>query len=376
MRLSIDQLRKAAQKTINDEKSVNVLRAEAKRVLGPIIDTDVSLVELARAINERVAVLDSTGRGWTASFKPSAVLKFAVHQDSEVRRMAARLLPERFIGSFLSDKHPGVRVTAAKRLSLDVVREVLKRFPHDDELRVIVKQKALYETGVPNPKIQDEPFDMYGEERLGDSVKQSPGPDLSEEWYHEHAQKFLQDYGNNIEYQWENILTSNYCHHVKATSGVEIDEEKLLKSIETLIKEKEDLALERLALREVVENLRETADNEEPAFNESPDPVRELLDSGLSSSAYIEKANALFSVREITIPRALRKFRNHETTETIPMKAKLPHTGGIRPIDEQALDVYVKHWNDKQVLRGEPYKLGWVPDPADVRSVGFKAELK
>lgn len=379
--MQLKQLKNVVKKAINEEKDVDALRNEVSRVLGPIMITDVKLESLAEAINDRVEVMNRTGRESQLVFKPSVVSRFMNHPNGEVRKMAANLLPSQLASRMAYDSDSGVRAVIAKKLAAPAVKEMMKKFPHDDELRLIYTKKSttpkpLNEDGLPNPKKADKEFDMYGEP-LGDAVKQPNIPELSDTWYYERSAKFLADYGDNIEYNWEEILAKNYCNHIKATSGVEVDQEKMLKAIKDRIKEKKDRSLERNSLRELASSLRRTAEYEN--LNESledEDPVYSLVESRVSSSTFIEAANKLFNVREATLPSALRKFGVGKVM-SVPMKARVPHGNEIRAIDEQAFDAYVKHWNEKQMLvYGEPIKIDWYVHPTEVGVVGFKATLR
>lgn len=393
MRLRLEHLQLEVKRAIREERDTDALRKEVTRVLGPIMDTEVRLEDLAEAVNDRVAVLDGTGRGTRVGFKPSVLLRFAEHKDPRVRKMTARLLPERFIDRFSHDRNGSVRAAVARRLPITAVREMMKEFPKDHALRSIYrtrkKLQRLHEDGVPVPK-QDEPLDIHGEERLGAAGKNCPGPELSEVWYAEKARQLVQDYScdphriMSIERNWEGPAVKGFCRHTRATSGVEIDEQKLLGAVKDLLDEKDDRAMERNELKEIAAQLREEADQE--ALNESAaapaydnvDLVQVLADSTLSPQNFIEHVNELFKVQEAYTPAGLGKYRMGEGSEStrVPMKAWLPHTHGLRPLDEKVLDRYVKCWNERQELTGEPLKLEWTIHPIDVDAIGFSAMLR
>jgi len=260
----------------------------------------------------------------------------------------------------------------------------MKRFPTDDQLRVLYRKRRIDEAGISQPKVEDEPFDMHGEERLGDAVKQADVPGLSEQWYKTQALNFMQDYGRNIEGQWEEISVRRYVSSVKATSLVEVDEAKLLKAIVEAIKEKEDMHLERDALKETLSYLKGKQEQELlvesslPDFVEESDPVRELVESALTPQGYIDEANKLFGIKESTLPAAIKKYRPNvaQRMATVPVIGKLPHDRGFRAIDERALDLYTKHWNDRQAVKGEPLKIDWNCHPDAVGKIGFQTILK
>ena len=385
MQLKLRQLQNVVKQAFSEEKAVDALRLEVRRVLGPILDTDVQLENLAEAINDRVNVLTRTGRNNHLGFKPSSIVPFMESSNHEVRVMAANLLPTRFLDKMKNDPHSAVRAVVASRLDMPVVREMMRRFPKDDTIRNIYRQrnKILKEEGIPKPKIVDEPFDMYGEERLGAAVKQSPGPELSDDWYESIAFKLLQDYDNNIERAWEETAVNNYVRAAKTTSRVEVDAEKLLKHVKDMLEDNDDLALKRSTnsvneasiFDEMSAIINEGVDEAVETFDESIDPVRALLESGLSSTDYIEQANKLFNIRESSLPSGIKKVRNGVNAlvgeQKIPVKARLPHNNAPRALDEQALDLYVKHWSKRQKFEAEPMKLLWTQHPNSVNEISF-----
>jgi len=385
MRLRLNELQKVVKKTFDEEKVVETLREEVFRVLGPSVVTSGGLERIATAVNDRIDVLERTGRAGRLDFKPSVMLKLAESSSTEVRKLAARTLPEKFAQKLAFDRVDVVRASALRDAKLSLVKEAIKRYPTDDELRVIYKtRKRLIEAGLPNAKAVDEPFDYHGE-KLGDSVKQQQGPELSDQWYADKAAKFIVDYGQNIEGQWEEPVVHRFCSSSKATSGVEVDEEKLLKAVKKKQEEHDDIALERDALKEVVKRLRNESD--EDFMNESfqhfsdadVDPMKELSEMSCSASEFITKANEVMTVRQSHLPSGIRKYRLGEGTRRLvmfPCKARLPHNNGIRRIDEVVLDRFVESWNSQQALRGEPLVLSWSQSPTEVGVIGFHVELK
>lgn len=382
MQLKLQHLKNVVERAQKEEKTVALLRQEVRRVLGPIMTNDTRLDRLAEEINDRVAVMNRTGRTGMLSFKPSSVIPFMNHNNPEVRTMAANLVPPSYANKMKADPHAMVRAVVASRVAMETVREMMRRFPRDDELRTIyrARRKQLNEAGLPNPKVVDEPFDMYGEERLGDAVKQDEGPSLSDDWYESAALKLVHDFGNNLERNWEEIAVNNFVRHSKATSGVEIDSKKLLDKIKEIFDEHDDKVLERDALKELASDLYADAEPlNENFYTDDADPVSDLLHSNLSPSAYLEQANKLFQVRESSMPLGLKKWRNGKASLTheqrIPSKARIPGNK-MRAIDEQALDLYVKHWNDRMMVEGEPFRLEWTNHPSEEGVIGFNGLLK
>jgi hypothetical protein len=382
MNLRLKNLQRVVSRVYDEEKAFDALRVEVKRVLGPIMDTDVKLDRLAETVNDRVNVLEMTGRTVHLGFKPSVVARYMDHVNPEVRTMAANLLPSNFLDKMKSDPHSSVRAAVARRLDVSVVKEMMRKFPSDDMLKNIYrkKHKQLNEDGIPTPKNVDEPFDMYGEGPLGDAGKQAQIPELSDAWYEEKAFKLIQDYGTGIDYNWEELAVHRFCASSKATSGVEIDEERLLKAVFDQIEEREDRVLERDALKELASMLRSNDSLISESYEETVDPVAALVSENLSPSAFIEKASKLFNVQESRLPVGLKKhclgIDSTKIEQTIPMKAKVPSRGGIRAIDEQALDRFVECWNSRQERRGEPVKIEWNVHPSEEGVVGFRAVLR
>lgn len=387
MRLSLKQLQAVVGRAVNEERAADGLRTEVSRVLGPVVITEGSVELVAEAANDRMDVLDRTGRSSRLEFKPSVMVKWLDHSNPEVRKFAARVVPSKFLANMTSDNNSAVRATVARRVPIGAVREMLKRFPKDDQIRVIYKEKRLAEAGLPKPEEKPMGFDPAEDaERLGDSIKQDEGPELSENWYHQLGLKFMQDYGGNIEDAWEEVAVRRFVASTKATSGVEIDEGKLLKAIKKLIEDREDRAMERSALKETLEWLNDQDEYEVlsetvamPLITFDEDPVRDLYEGSLSPSTYIDEANSIFRVQEATVPPGIRKHRLGERnakSSTMPVIGYLPHRHGFRALDERALDVYCKHWSDRQALQGEPLRLEWSNHPSDVNKISFNAILR
>ena len=387
MHLKLDSLQKLVKNTLNEERLAGELKAEIKRVLGPVIVTEGRINEVVAAANDRLDVLDRTGRaGGLSTWEPKVTARWLDHTDPEVRKFAARVVPERYLGRVSDDRSPTVRAAVAARVPLSVVREMMKRFPRDDQLRAIFRHRKLHEAGITQPKAQPMGHDPAdGKERMGDAARTGQGPELSEAWYHQQAMKFMHDFGQNIEYAWEEVAAHRFCASMKATSGVEVDEAKLLKSIKELIKEKEDMALERDALSETLDWLERQEEQEVlaegalPEFKESIDPVNDLVHAGLTREQYLAKAAQVFSVQNSMLPLGIRKYRLGEGNARqtfVPCIGKLPHSGGFRAVDERALDTFCEGWTKRQQQVGEPLVLGWSVHPTDVSKVSFSCTLR
>lgn len=386
MHLKLSQLRKLVNSTISEENAAAELKAEIGRALGPVVVTEGKLAEVVASANDRLDVLDRTGRLGAVVFDPGITSRWATHVDPEIRKFVARVCPEKYLVKFGYDKSPEVRVAAAGRMSLNSIREMIKRFPKDDGLRAVLRQKKLVEAGLPKPEVKPMGSDPVADkERLGDAVKQSSGPELSETWYDTQARRLMSEYDRTIEYAWEESAVHRFCASSKATSGVEIDEVKLLKAVKNLIKEKEDMALERNALKETLDYLNQQEEEELlaegiiPDMTEAADPVEELLSAGLTGEQFLEAASKLFKVQQGMLPMGIRKYRLGEGNARqtlVPVIGMLPHQHGFRSIDERALDVFCEAWTKRQALAGEPLRLEWTNHPTDMNKVGFTVILK
>lgn len=386
MRLTLDAMQRVVKQAIDDERDVTLLRTEVARVLGPSVLVEGKVERIAAEANDRIDILERTGRATRLDFRPAIVARFLDHSNPEVRKFAARVVPERFLGRLTNDRNPNVRAAVARRAPIGAVREMLKRFPKDDLVRVIYKQKRLAEAGITQPTSEPLGHDPTEDaERLGDAAKQDEGAELSEQWYRDRAFNFMQDYGGNIEYCWEELAARRYAASVKATSGVEVDELKLLGAIKDLIKEKEDHALKRDALKETLGWLKGREERElmseaaMPIISEESDPVRDLLEGSLTPQGFIDEANTLFRVQEATVPAAHRKHRLGERnvrSTSVPVIGRLPHGRGFRALDERALDAYCRFWNDRQQLQGEPLRLEWSTHPDQVGKISFNVVLR
>jgi hypothetical protein len=380
---------KHLKNVVRTEKAVLALRKEVARALGPIIDVTVPLRQLAEDVNDRLQVLSRTGRLDRVSVRQSVMSHFAFHRDPEVRKMAAQLLPESFLPRLSSDKDAGVRAAVANRASLVQVKEMMRNFPSDDELRAIYNRRKPVGMKVIKEE-KDEEFDIHGDEPLGDAGKTFDIDDdeMSDVFYEDLAHRCVADYDREIEVGWEEKVVANLVRAFKATSNVELDPVKLMKAIKELLEKKDELGMirgdeakldESMGLKDLARSLREAELSDVPVFpmleSEDTDPVYDLVRSSLSPETYVREAIKVFRIQQSTVPGAIKKYRLGENSVTyVPMKARLPH-GHLRQVDERALDLFVDHWNGRQALAGEPLKLSWNPDPSSVNAVGFNVSL-
>lgn len=374
MGLKLNELQKVVRNVVKKERNIDTLRGEIVRTLGPTILVSRGLERMAESANERLDILEATDKPYQ-QIRPALLLKFIDSDSPEVRKLVARLLPESFLKVFMKDSDPSVRAITARRLPLNLVSEMVRRFPKDDTLRDIAKMKRLVEAGLPDPEIEDEEFDMYGEEPIGDVFGDIDYPDLTDAWYDTTALKIINMYGRNIEEQWEEATVHQYVDSM-ASMGVEVDREKLFDAVYDLLQTRADVVLEENSLSSIAKRLRLEDTNVMPIISESVDPVQQLLSFKTSPSEYIKKFEEVFSVKytmsmnpaSIVMSEGPAKIRH-------PASAVLLDNS-IRSIDERAVDVYVDAWNSKNSVKGETYyRLSWSPDIVG-GLVNFHLELK
>lgn len=383
MHLKLSELQRVVKKTVEEEKKYLSLKNELFRVLGPpvVVNGDRELV--ANAVNEQLDFLESTGRSIPREdFKLSVLLESVSISSPSLRKIVARLLPQKHVVKLLEDKTSSVRCAAAKRLPYSMIQETVRRFSKDDQLQTIAREKKLQEAGISKPKVEDEEFDLYGKKPMGDSAKTFAGPDLSDAWYERLANKLCKEYGTNLEGNWEEILATRFASSYYATSGIKLDRDKLLKAIYSCLKDREDKVIGEVSLKNIAYKLKETAVKEETVvFNvveENNDSVSELLSKNLSSKAFLEAADKIFDIKKSIVPPGIKKYRLGESRidTYIPVVGTLPIGVTFGQNVENAFDTYVSYWNKKQELSGEPYRLSWSPHPAQTNKVGFNVTLK
>jgi len=373
MGLRLNELQKVVKNVVKNERNIDSLRGEIVRTLGPTILVSRGLEKMAESANDRLDILEATNRSYE-KIRPALLLKFIDSTSSEVRKLVARLLPESFLKPLMSDSDSAVRAATARRLSTKLVSEMVRRFPQDDTLRQIMKTKRLVEAGISTPDINDEEFDMYGLEPMGGVFGDVDYPDLSDVWYDTTAIKIVNTYGRSIEEQWEEATVHQYVDSM-ASTGVEVDRQKLLDAVYDLLEKRADTVLEESSLASIAARCRLAATEVMPTISETIDPVKALLDNRHSFGEYIKKFEEVFSVKFTASINPASKIMMESPTRIKHPTSATTTTSTIRSIDEQAIDAYVKAWNVKNHVKGETYyRLTW--SPADDRLVNFHLELK
>ena len=233
----------------------------------------------------------------------------------------------------------------------------------------------MLEAGLPTPEIEDEEFDMYGLEPIGDVFGDVDYPDLTDAWYDTLALKILNMYGRNIEEQWEEATVHRYVDSM-ASMGVEVDRQRLLDAVYDLLEQRADAVLEENSLASIAARLRLEETVVMPVISESIDPVQQLIESRPSPSDYIKKFEELFSVKYVNSKNPAAAIMTEGTTRVVhPASAQL-FNKSIRNVDEKAVDAYVNAWNSRNKMKGENYyKLAWAQGDVD-GLVNFHLELK
>jgi hypothetical protein len=255
-----------------------------------------------------------------------------------------------------------------------MVKEMVRRFPNDDNLRSIEKTKRLMEKGLPSPKIEEEYFDMYGEEPLGNAYDDVEHPGLTDAWYDTLALKIFNMYGRNIESQWEEDTVHRYVDSI-SSMHVDVDREKLLKKVYELLDSRDEKVVKESTLKNLAARLRLEDEEVMPVIPETVDPVEEMLSSRLSNHEYVSRFEKTFFVehKATKTPDYLNEICEGTGIVFHPAQAKIP-SQSLRPIDERALDTYVKAWNFKESK--SLYRLTWSPDQERIDLVNFHLELK
>ena len=363
MSLKVSKLQQIAHSIKKEQDLLESLKLETHAVLGYNVSISEGLDHACFQINHILDVMQAKGNNDEVVFKTSLAKKMLESKSREARRLAARTIQKNLVANLRLDTDSNVRLEACKRLSYDLVSEVVEFFPNDYELHYIAEQKK-------NEK-DDDFLHLYDDKRLGKAAKPVFQPELSDAWYTTVAKKFLQDYGTNIEYQWEEPLIHRYCSSIKATTGVVVDSKKMYDKIIELIKQKEEEAL----LKDEKNRIKKLEKFRENVETNVADELNDLLKSTTSNLQFVSKINQMFEVKTSILPSGIRKYSSVISEVSLPTKAKIPG-GKLTTLVEKVLDTYVESWNRHQSLRGEPIKISWSSDQFDSSKICFSALLK
>lgn len=356
MQLKLNKLQKIVKNVISEEKHVNALKRELTATIGPVVVTEYGLKVMAESANDQLDVMLRTGRR-PSTGSVGVLTKFMSSDEPEVRRLVARLLPESFVKKMMLDSDASVRLAAAERLSSCFIKEVLRRYPDDDQLHAVYQQKKIVEAGIALPRVVDDEFDIHGDGPLGDTARYDDHPGATDVAYDTLAYDFIKQYGLNMEGNWEEKSVKNYCHAMNS-QGYDIDEEKFLKKIYDLLDQRNENMLKSTATK-----LRKSEDLDEavmPILPETKDPVVVLFESKNHSDLYMRSFEKLFRVRRGEVDNPGRRFSINESYAklVVPRSAELP-SFILREVDEKALDHYVKCWNRRRQQLDQQYFLSW-----------------
>lgn len=358
MRLKLSDLQKVVRETLLEKERNEVFSEEIKKVFGPSVIIKDDLASLAESANERLDVLEYKGQLNTINFSQKIAKDMANHEMVDVRKLAARLLPESLSSSLLFDKSEKVRFAASKNASINALKVALKKFPNDVIIREALESRRL----------------MESENALEAAATEKHADMLSDEWYTGVARKLIQDYGRTLDTTWKNSAVKTFCSSVRATTRLPVDSQKLMEKLTELLDEYEEKRAEELglSLKEGLENLKNLD------LEDDIDLVQETVNEGLTPQGFIDRCCDIFGVKFAVLPPSIMKYKIREglSLKKIPVSCTLPHGGSIRRIDEVALDSFVRYWNDKQKMNGEPFKLTWNQHPDSQDKISFNLELK
>jgi len=350
MRLKLSDLQKVVKETLQEKKQSEEFCNEIKKAFGPSVVIKDDLQSLAEAANERLDVIEYMGRE-SVNFSRKIALAMSSHESAEVRKFAARVLPENASTILLFDPKSNVRLAAAKKARVEVLEEAVKKFPKDVALKDLFEEKKKESVSA-----------------IESSARHKDEDTLSDEWYEGVARKLIQDYSRTLDTTWQGSAVKQFCSSVRAMTRLPVDPSKLMEKMSELLKKHDEAREEYLEINE----------NAEHAGSESYDPVDDMMCENLSSQLFIDRCNEVLRIKYAQLPASIMKFKIQEgfTIKQIPVSCTLPHGGAPRRIDEIALDTYVKSWNDKQRLKGEPFEIRWSSHPESINKITFKVELK
>lgn len=375
IKLRLKHLQKAAKTTLDDKKSIIALQKEAKEVFGQTFLLSNKLSGLVETINSHLDNLDRTGR--SVKFNDSTLLKLAEHHNSGLRKIVARTLSERFVKKFINDKNSEVRCAAAKRLPLKIIKEMVARYPSDDQLTVIYENRT---------RLVEE-FDMYGEEPLGEDGKTYVDDDsLSDEWYATKAKNIYDDYRGSsvIDVQWQATAVNSFCNHMKASSLIDIDRQKLLDCVNDIDEAVDDDHAARSAppsgklkeslLRSMSDGLRKsilTESNEMPPLFIPVDETKRLIENKTYDSVYVKSAVELFNIKMKPVSDKIktRYIGDGIVFSDTPATGVIPECKTSRLNTERALDTFVSSWNTMQKQATSPVRIDWSDDGEQIKFI-------
>jgi len=362
MQLKLKKLQGIVKETMKREKAAHQLMREAVEFFGPSAHVSSDPRKVFAAINDQLSIMEARGEELPVGAIKVSTLMAAASTDKEARKLAARLLPEKYAARFLSDKDSSIRCAAAKRFSFGQLKEALRRFPYDDNLQIIANKKKLFEAGIPTPKVEDEHFDLYGDGPLGEVLDGYEPDNLADGWYKRTALNIFNDHKGRFDGNWKHLAVSRLCSSIYATSGVKVDSLKLKEVLDEVCENngflQENFNLNVIKHRLLNESAEEEADIM-PILDESffADSVKDLLRESTSSTSYINSSNQLFKITHSVIEETLRDGDLQEVE--VPQYGRLPEGYNWNSTAEKALDKYVNSWNNRADARNSNCRIAW-----------------
>jgi hypothetical protein len=374
MALRIEQLKKTLAEAKQEAAAWKVLCEQLKVVLGPTFNPGGKIQLVAEDADHRLESLSRKGRTVNGAVPQKYLAPFVNHPSFQIRKVITRLVevgsPEQF--KYLKDISPVVRSVAAQTAPLHALNEAIKKFPGDENMLAIQKSRTLNEhvhlVGLDMPDLEEKPASAPTKD------------DLSDVFYHTLALKLHNDYGSDIEQSWQKTVVKNYCRSVWNTSHMYVDPQRLEKALQNVLSDREEVALNlpRVSLREVAQKLIGESTVLE-VVDDAVDERKELF-AEMSDTQFMSQFSKLYSIRESTIPKSLRKYMLSEGLDSVdivvPMKGKSPTGKSLDRSDEKILDRFVEAWNSYHTMLGEPLVLNWSHDVLDASRVSFHVVLK
>jgi hypothetical protein len=386
MNLRLSDLKRVTATKTRQYKDLLVLKEELKKKF-PTIAMNVDIERLADNVYDLVEI-NRMRNVEVPRVKLTVLVKLMNHDKAKIRKLAANLLPESFLLKMKDDHDPTVRAAVAKRLPVNVVVEMLKRYEFDDLLQHVVQERAKADV-----QFAVELEDTYGarladEQRsdVDEEEKKQDVTELSDFWYENAARQLVLDYGDSgvnaqktVEHNWVRTAVSMYakshcCRHIV------VDKQKLVDAVYAELKDIEDKQIAYDPIKESIRFMKERANLHKkimPVLVESKDPVLRLIREDSSMVSYMKHFEEMFKVQHSTVPHSVKKYYLCEDTDfdlAVPMLAYLPE--GKRVVDyvaEKAIDHYVDCWNR---VNNTAFSLDWSQHPEREDKISFQIRLK
>jgi hypothetical protein len=374
MNLRVKNLKNVVQRVVEEEKVLLTLKEEITNKIGSsVVVENRDVGAICDDVMEHLDILEAKN-GKVNSFRPALTVKMLEHASPHVRRLGARLAPVSQLHKVMSDKNSYVRCEVAKRVSLTELKKMMRQFPNDDGIAYIYEVRS---------SDNSDEFDMYGDSRLGDLTKQYNEQELTDMWYESLARKIVGQYKHYAEASWVPTAVNNYVRASKATSGIEVDPERLREAIYEIIDEHDEIVLSQKSLKTLYNRLVSDDLLESTMYtmglDEDGDVVADLVNSQSRSLDYLKQANQVFSIKEGALSKGVRRHlilcEGLSGDVSVPVYGELPHSMGIRSIDEKALDLFCESWNKKRLLEGSPLRLSWSLDSSMETGIIFETKV-